>query len=56
MEEIKNKVLIKHGLLTDPDAMNAVNMETGELVEEVVAAEVELEATTKKAKKSKKIQ
>ena len=55
MEEIKNKVLIKHGLLTDPDAMNAVNMETGELVEEVVVA-AELEATSKKAKKSKKIQ
>jgi recombination protein RecA len=51
MEEIKNKVLIKHGLLTDPDAMNAVNMETGELAEEV-----ETEPTTKKTKKTKKIQ
>jgi recombination protein RecA len=53
MEEIKNKVLIKNGLLTDPDALNAVNMETGELADD---NELQVEETTKKVKKSKKIQ
>lgn len=50
MNEIKTKVLAKHGLATDPDAMDAVDMSTGEIVEEE-------KATPKKAtKKSKKIQ
>ena len=50
MEEIRTKVLAKHGLATDPDAMNAVDMETGEISEEKV------EAPAKKTKKSKKLQ
>ncbi len=52
MEEIRIKVLAKHGLATDPDAVAAVNMETGEIAEE---SEVEA-APAKKTKKSKKLQ
>lgn len=46
MQEIKNKVLIKHGLLEGEEP--EVNMETGEIIEE--------SAPAKKAKKSKKLQ
>jgi recombination protein RecA len=46
MEEIKNKVLIKHGLMEGEEP--EVNMETGE-IEEVIAP-------VKKAKKAKKLQ
>lgn len=48
MEEIRIKVLAKHGLATDPTAMKTVNMETGEIADE--------EETDKKAKKTKKLQ
>lgn len=47
MEEIKTKVLQKHGLIEGEPA-EAVDMETGEIIEETPA--------TKKAKKSKKLQ
>jgi len=53
MDEIKTKVLAKYGLATDPTAMKAVNMETGEIAEEI---EAETEAAPKKEKKSKKLQ
>lgn len=49
MEEIKNKVLVKHGLLDAPET--EINMETGEIVETETPA-----APAKKAKKSKKLQ
>ena len=50
MEDIRTKVLIKHGLLEGKEP--EVNMETGEIIEEeVVAAK-----PAKKAKKSKKLQ
>jgi recombination protein RecA len=47
MEEIKNKVLVKHGLLEGQEP--EVNMETGEITDEVVTP-------AKKAKKAKKLQ
>jgi recombination protein RecA len=49
MEEIKTKVLIKHGLLEGEEP--TINMETGEIMEEEVAAK-----PAKKAKKTKKLQ
>lgn len=52
MEEIKTKVLAKYGLATDPEAMKAVNMETGEISE----ADEVTEKASKKEKKSKKLQ
>ena len=44
MEEIKNKVLVKHGLLEG--AAPEVNLETGEIIDDLAPA--------KKAKKSPK--
>jgi recombination protein RecA len=51
MEEIRIKVLAKHGLATDPDAMSTVDMATGEIADEV--SEV---TPAKKTKKTKKLQ
>jgi recombination protein RecA len=56
MEEIRTKVLAKHGLATDPDAIAAVNMETGEIAEEAIETSTPTEAKTKKTKKEKKLQ
>ncbi|MFT6630789.1 MAG: recombination protein RecA [Bacteriovoracaceae bacterium] len=50
MEEIRHKVLVKHGLAESDEP--EINMETGEIVEKV---EVEA-APVKKAKKAKKLQ
>jgi recombination protein RecA len=51
MEDIKTKVLIKHGLLEGEEP--EVNMETGEIIEEEIVAATK---PAKKAKKSKKLQ
>jgi len=53
MEEIKNKVLAKHGLIEGEETPE-VNMETGEIVE--IAEEAIEPAKAKKAKKAKKLQ
>lgn len=47
MEEIKNKILVKKGLVNPPES--EVNLETGEIVEDVIAP-------AKKGRKSKKLQ
>jgi recombination protein RecA len=52
MQEIRTKVLAKHGLATDPDAMSAVDMATGEISDEIA----EEAAPVKKSKKTKKLQ
>ena len=52
MEEIKTKVLIKNGLLEDPEAAKTtanIDSQTGEIIDEDPT-----ETTTKKSKKSKK--
>ena len=50
MEEIKNKVLVKHGLIKGEEP--AVDMETGEILEDDEATKT----TAKKTRKSKKLQ